>query len=198
MDVKSLAMILFSVILVDNIVLSKFLGICSFLGLTNDLKSANGMSLAVTFVMVVATAVTWPLYHLILDPLGLGFLDTLAFIIVIASTVQVIEAIIRKSMPALYKSMGIYLPLITTNCAILGIMFVNIESSYSFGESLVNGLGAGLGYMLAMFLFTGVRQKINQANPPKFLQGLPINLISAGLVSMSFFGFKGILENIFS
>lgn len=194
---QPLFMILFSVILVDNLVLSQFLGICSFLGLTKNLKSAMGMSLAVTFVMVVAAALTWPLYNLILLPLGLEFLANLVFIIVIASTVQIIEAIIHKSVPSLYEAMGIYLPLITTNCAILGIMFVNIESSYTFPEALVNGLGAGLGYMLAMFLFTGVRQRMEDANPPKFLEGLPLTLIAAGLVSLSFFGFKGMVSNIF-
>ncbi|MDD7401157.1 MAG: RnfABCDGE type electron transport complex subunit A [Eubacteriales bacterium] len=194
---KPLLMILFSVILVDNLVLSQFLGICSFLGLTKNLKSAMGMSLAVTFVMVVAAALTWPLYNLVLLPLGLEFLANLVFIIVIASTVQIIEAIIHKSVPSLYEAMGIFLPLITTNCAILGIMFVNIESSYSFPEALVNGLGAGLGYMLAMFLFTGVRQRMEDANPPKFLEGLPLTLIAAGLVSLSFFGFKGMVSNIF-
>ncbi len=194
---QPLFMILFSVILVDNLVLSQFLGICSFLGLTKNLKSAMGMSLAVTFVMVVAAALTWPLYNLVLLPLGLEFLANLVFIIVIASTVQIIEAIIHKSVPSLYEAMGIYLPLITTNCAILGIMFVNIESSYTFPEALVNGLGAGLGYMLAMFLFTGVRQRMEDANPPKFLEGLPLTLIAAGLVSLSFFGFKGMVSNIF-
>lgn len=194
---QPLLMILFGVILVDNLVLSQFLGICSFLGLTKNLKSAMGMSLAVTFVMVVAAALTWPIYNIILAPLGLDFLANLVFIIVIASTVQVIEAIIHKTVPALYEAMGIYLPLITTNCAILGIMFVNIESSYSFPEALVNGFGAGLGYMLAMFLFTGVRQRMEDAEPPKFLQGLPLTLIAAGLVSLSFFGFKGMLGNIF-
>lgn len=195
---KEFAMILFSVILVDNIVLSKFLGICSFLGLTTNLKNAMGMSVAVTFVMLVATALTWPIYHFVLFPLGLGFLANLIFILVIASVVQVIEAIIHKSIPALYDAMGIYLPLITTNCAILGIMFVNIESGYNFPQALVNGLGAGLGYMLAMFLFTGVRSRMEEADPPKFLKGLPLNLIAAGLVSLAFFGFKGMIENIFS
>ncbi len=190
--------ILFTVILVDNLVLSQFLGICSFLGLSKNLKDAMGMSVAVTFVMVVATALTFPLYFFVLQPLGLGFLSNLVFILVIASTVQVLEAIIHKSIPALYRAMGIYLPLITTNCAILGIMFVNVESYSNFAHALVNGLAAGLGYMLAMFLFVGVRQKLNEAKPPKFLEGLPITLISAGLVSMAFFGFKGMVENLFS
>lgn len=195
---KELMMILFSVILVDNLVLSQFLGICSFLGLTTNLKNAMGMSVAVTFVMVVSTALTWPIYHLLLAPAGLGYLANLIFILVIAATVQVIEAIIHKKLPPLYNAMGIYLPLITTNCAILGIMFVNIEEQYNFSQALINGLGAGLGYMLAMFLFTGVRSKMEEANPPKFLEGLPLTLIAASLVSLSFFGFKGLVENIFS
>lgn len=190
--------ILFTVILVDNLVLSQFLGICSFLGLSKNLKDAMGMSIAVTFVMVVATALTFPLYFLVLQPLGLGFLSNLVFILVIASTVQVLEAIIHKSIPALYRAMGIYLPLITTNCAILGIMFVNVENYTNFTHAIVNGLAAGLGYMLAMFLFVGVRQKLAEAEPPKCLQGLPITLISAGLVSMAFFAFKGMVENLFS
>lgn len=194
---KELMMILFSVILVDNLVLSKFLGICSFLGLTTSLKNAMGMSVAVTFTMVVATALTWPIYALVLEPLGIAYLENLVFILTIAAAVQIIEAIIHKSIPSLYKAMGIYLPLITTNCAILGIMFVNVDEGYNFGQSVMNALGAGLGYTLAMFLFTGVRSRLDNARVPKFLQGLPITLISASLVSVSFFGFKGMLENIF-
>ncbi|MDO5738113.1 MAG: RnfABCDGE type electron transport complex subunit A [Eubacteriales bacterium] len=194
---KTLLMILFSVILVDNLVLSKFLGICSFLGLTKNLKNSMGMSAAVTFVMLVATAVTYPIYHLLLAPLNLTYLDNLVFILVIASTVQVIEAIMHKLLPALYNALGIYLPLITTNCAILGVMFLNIDQELSFVQALVNGLGAGLGFMLAMFLFAGVRQRLEDAEPPEFLKGLPIALISAGIVSMSFMGFKGLVENLF-
>ncbi len=194
---KMFLMILISDILVDNLVLSKFLGICSFLGLTKNLKNSMGMSYAVTFVMLVATAITWPIYHFILAPLGMGYLQNVVFILVIASAVQIIEAIIRKSMPPLYRAMGIYLPLITTNCAILGVMFLNIDNAYSFIEALANGLGAGLGYLIAMFLFAGVREKLAEANPPKCLQGMPLALISAGLVSVSFFGFKGIVENLF-
>lgn len=194
---KTMLMILFSVILVDNLVLSKFLGICSFLGLTKNLKNSMGMSAAVTFVMIVATAVTWPLYHFVLAPLGLTYLDNLGFILVIASTVQVIEAIMQKTLPALYQALGIYLPLITTNCAILGVMFLNIEDALTFPQALVNGLGAGLGYMLAMFLFAGVRPRLEDAEPPEFLKGLPLALISAGIVSLSFMGFKGIVENLF-
>ena len=194
---KTLLMILFSVILVDNLVLSKFLGICSFLGLTKNLKNSMGMSLAVTFVMLVATAITHPIYHLLLAPLKLAYLDNLVFILVIASTVQVIEAIMHKTLPALYNALGIYLPLITTNCAILGVMFLNIDQELSFIQAMINGLGAGLGFMLAMFLFAGVRQRLEDAEPPEFLRGLPIALIAAGIVSLSFMGFKGIVENLF-
>ncbi len=194
---KTLLMILFSVILVDNLVLSKFLGICSFLGLTKNLKNSMGMSLAVTFVMLVATAITHPIYHLLLAPLKLAYLDNLVFILVIASTVQVIEAIMHKTLPTLYNALGIYLPLITTNCAILGVMFLNIDQELSFIQAMINGLGAGLGFMLAMFLFAGVRQRLEDAEPPEFLRGLPIALIAAGIVSLSFMGFKGIVENLF-
>lgn len=194
---KIFLMILLSSILIDNLVLSKFLGICSFLGLTKNLKNSMGMSYAVTFVMLVATAVTWPLYHWVLAPLNMGYLQNVVFILVIASTVQAIEAIIRKSLPPLYRAMGIFLPLITTNCAILGVMFINIDKNYSFLEAMANSLGAGLGYLVAMFLFAGVREKLTQANPPKFLQGMPLALISAGIISVSFFGFKGIIENLF-
>ncbi len=194
---KIFFMILLSSILVDNLVLSKFLGICSFLGLTKNLKNSMGMSYAVTFVMLVATAVTWPIYHFILAPFNMGYLQNVVFILVIASTVQAIEAIVRKTMPPLYRAMGIFLPLITTNCAILGVMFINIDKSYNFLEALANGLGAGLGYLVAMFLFAGVREKLAQTNPPKFLQGIPLALISAGIVSVSFFGFKGVIENLF-
>lgn len=195
---KMLFMILFSVILVDNLVLSKFLGICAFVGMTKDLKSSMGMSVAVTFVMFVGSCVTYPVYALLLQPLGIAYLSNLVFILVIASTVQVIEAILRKALPPLYQAMGIYLPLITTNCAILGIMFLNIDLEYSFIQSVFNSVGAGLGFMLAMFLFAGVRQRMEAGNPPKFLKGLPIAMIAAGLVSVAFFGFKGMVENLFS
>ena len=195
---KAMLMILFSMILVDNYVLSKFLGICSFLGLTRELKSAMGMSFAVTFVMLVATAVTWPIYMFVLAPNSIEYLHIVIFILVIASIVQVLEAVIKKIMPPLYLAMGIYLPLITTNCAILAVTIESIDAGYSFAQSMVNALGAGLGFMLAMFLFTGVRHKIEQGNPPKFLKGLPITLIAASIVSVSFFGFKGLLENLFA
>lgn len=190
-------MILFSMILVNNIVLAKFLGICSFLGLTKDLKNSMGMSMAVIFVMLVATGLTYPIHHGLLTRWNLEYLDTVVFILVIASAVQVIEAIMRKAMPALYQALGIYLPLITTNCAILGIMISNISEDYGFLQAMVASLGAGLGYTLAMFLFAGVVNKLKAANPPKFMEGMPLTLMSSGIVSVAFFGFKGIIESLF-
>ncbi len=189
--------ILFSVILIDNLVLSRFLGVCSFIGLTKDLKNAMGMSIAVIFVMMVATGITYPIYWSILEPISLGYLQTVIFILVIASVVQVLEAIIRKVFPPLYKAMGIFLPLITTNCAILGVMLINIQEIYNFGSAMMSSFGAGVGYMLAMFLFTGVRSKMEKADIPDFLQGLPITLMAASIVSVSFMGFKGVIENLF-
>ncbi len=189
--------ILFSVILIDNLVLSRFLGVCSFIGLTKDLKNAMGMSIAVIFVMMVATGITYPIYWSILEPISLGYLQTVIFILVIASVVQVLEAIIRKVFPPLYKAMGIFLPLITTNCAILGVMLINIQEIYNFGSAMMSSFGAGVGYMLAMFLFTGVRSKMEKADIPEFLQGLPITLMAASIVSVSFMGFKGVIENLF-
>lgn len=193
-----LLIILFSAILVDNFVLSKFLGICPFLGVSNSLKTAMGMSMAVIIVMELATALTWPIYTFALKPFGLGYMQTLLFILVIAALVQIIETIMKKSMPPLYRSLGIYLPLITTNCAVLGVTVLNIDKSYGFGQSMVNSLGGGLGFMLALFLFSGVRSKVDHADVPKALKGLPITLVSASLVSISFFGFKGLIEKLFA
>ncbi len=192
-----IAKILFTVILINNIVLSQFLGVCSFLGLTTNLKNSMGMSLAVVFVMVVSSAITYPIYTYLLVPNNLEYLQTVVFILIIASAVQVLEAIIKKSMPPLYKAMGIYLPLITTNCAILGIMLLNIQESYTFVQAIINGFGAGVSFMLAMFLFAGVRQKMSEANIPEFFKGMPSVLVAAAIVSVSFNGFKGVIENIF-
>lgn len=195
---KEFLLILFSVILIDNLVLSRFLGVCSFLGLTKSVKNAMGMSVAVIFVMLVATAVTYPIYWDLLEPVGLGYLQTVVFILVIASVVQVLEAVIRKAFPPLYRAMGIYLPLITTNCAILGVMLINIQETYSFLAAMMSSLGAGVGYMLAMFLFAGVREKMDKADIPAFMEGLPSTLMAAAIVSVSFMGFKGVIENLFS
>ncbi len=194
---REMMIILFSAILVDNFVLSKFLGICSFLGVSKNLKTAMGMSGAVILVMVASAAITWPIQYYLLNSLGLGYLQTLVFILVIAALVQMIEMVMKKAMPPLYNALGIFLPLITTNCAVLGVAILNINKTYSFVESLVNAFGAGVGYTLALFLFSGVRSRVDKADVPKALKGLPITLIAASLVSVSFFGFKGLVENLF-
>ena len=192
-----LASIFFTMILVENYVLVKFLGICPFLGVSKKLDSAVGMSLAVTFVMVMATAATWPLYKLILEPNGMGYLQTIVFILVIAILVQLLENFLKKFIPALYAALGVYLPLITTNCAILGVTILNIDNGYNFIESIVCAAGAGIGFLLAMVLFSGVRRKVEAAKPPKCFEGLPITLVAAAMTSMSFMGFGGIVSAIF-
>ena len=189
--------ILLTGILTENFVLSKFLGICPFLGVSKKLNTAVGMSAAVIFVMVLSTAVTYPINQFLLVKNGLEYLQTLVFILVIAALVQLVEIALKKFLPALYNSLGIYLPLITTNCAVLGVVLLNIDKSYSFWRSIVNSLGAGLGFMLAMVLFAGVRERLESCEVPKFLQGLPITLIAASLVSVSFLGFTGIVEGMF-
>lgn len=192
-----LASIFFTMILVDNYVLAKFLGICPFLGVSKKLDSAVGMSLAVTFVMVMATAATWPLYMGILAPNGLEYLQTIVFILVIAILVQLLENFLKKFIPALYKSLGVYLPLITTNCTILGVTILNLDNGYSFPESIVCAAGAGIGFLVAMVLFSGVRRKVEQAIVPECFKGLPITLVAAAMMSLSFMGFGGIVEAIF-
>ena len=192
-----LVFIFFSMILTNNYVLVKFLGICPFLGVSKKLDSAVGMSAAVTFVMVVATLATWPVYTYLLEPNGLAYLQTIVFILVIAILVQLLETVMKKFMPPLYKALGIYLPLITTNCTILGVTILNLDSGYSYLESIVCALGAGLGFMLAMVLFSGVRKRLEDAQPPKCFEGLPITLVAASIVSLSFTGFGGLIENIF-
>jgi len=202
-----LAMIFFSMILVDNYVLVKFLGICPFLGVSKKLNSAFGMSCAVIFVMTLATAVTWPIQTYLLTPMDpatgklrwdLGYLQTIVFILIIAVLVQLVETIMKKYMPPLHKALGVYLPLITTNCAVLGVTILNIDNGYSFIESIVCAVGAGVGFMLAMVLFSGVRKRLEDAKPPKCFEGLPITLVAASFTSISFMGFGGIIENIFS
>ena len=197
-----LAMIFLTMVFVDNYVLVQFLGICPFLGVSKKLNSAVGMSVAVIFVMVLATAVTFPLYVYLLEPNGLGYLNTIAFILIIATLVQLVETVLKKFIPSLYKALGVYLPLITTNCAILGVTLLNIdnitENGYGFLESVVCAAGAGVGFMLAMVLFAGVRQRLEEANPPKPFEGLPITLVSASMVSLSFMSFGGIIEAIFN
>lgn len=191
---KSILVILLSAMLTDNFVLSKFMGICPFLGVSKKLDSATGMGLAVTFVMICASAVTYPIHHGILVPAGLEYLDTVVFILVIALFVQLVEMILRKSIPALYKSLGVYLPLITTNCAVLGAAVLNIDNNYTFVQSIVNSIGAGLGFMLALVIFSGVRKKMEYADIPEAFKGVPATLIAASIVSVSFMGFSGLFS----
>ncbi len=195
---KSLVVILLSSVLVNNYVLSRFLGICPFLGVSKKLNSAVGMGFAVIFVMVMATLVTYPIQTL-LDKNGLGYMQTIVFILVIASLVQLVEMILKKFIPSLHKSLGVYLPLITTNCAVLGVTINNInEHNYSFLESIVNSIGCGLGFLLAMVLFSGIRAKIRDSEIPESFKGLPATLIAASFVSLAFFGFAGIVDNLFA
>ena len=184
--------ILIGGLLVNNFVLSQFLGICPFLGVSKKLNSAVGMSLAVIFVMLMATAATWPIYHFLLKPKDLAYLQTIVFILIIAALVQLVEIALKRFLPPLYKALGIYLPLITTNCAVLGVTILNIDQGYGFVQSLVNALGAGGGFLLAMVMFAGVRERLESADIPKGLKGLPITLVSASLVSVSFLGFQGL------
>ena len=191
---KEMIIILLSGILTQNFVLSKTLGICPFLGVSKKLNSAVGMSVAVTFVMVLATCATWPIQNYLLDPNELGYMQTIVFILVIAALVQLVEMILKKFIPPLYQALGIYLPLITTNCAVLGVTVLNINEAYSFGQSIVNALGAGLGFLLAMVLFAGVRSRMENMDVPESFKGLPITLIAASIVSMSFLGFAGVVD----
>lgn len=193
---KEMMIILVSAILVDNFVLAKFMGICPFLGVSKKIDSALGMSAAVTFVMVMASAVTFPIYQ-ILNNNGLGYLKTVAFILVIATFVQLLEIVLKKFMPPLYKALGVYLPLITTNCAVLGVTVLNIDNGYNFLQSIVNALGAGLGFTLALILFSGVRQKMENTDIPKAFKGLPITLIAAAILAVSFVGFSGVVDGLF-
>lgn len=195
---KEMMIILVGSILVNNFVLAKFMGICPFLGVSKKLDSAVGMSAAVTFVMLLATAVTHPIQRFILDRFNMGYLQTIVFILVIAALVQLVETILKKYIPSLYQSLGIYLPLITTNCAVLGVAILNIDEGYTFGQALVSALGAGLGFLLAMVLFSGVRSRVDAAtNVPKHFRGLPVTLIAASIVSVAFMGFTGVVEGLF-
>jgi len=194
---RTLIIILLTSVLVNNYVLSRFLGICPFLGVSKKLNQAVGMGVAVIFVMLMATAATWPIQTYLLDRFGLGYMRTIVFILVIAALVQLVEMVLKRYIPALHASLGIYLPLITTNCAVLGVTINNINDGFNFLESMVSSLGAGLGFLLAMVLFAGVRSRLEEAKPPKCFQGLPITLVSASIVALSFFGFAGIVDGIF-
>ena len=196
MTAKSLILILMSGVLVNNYVLQKFLGICPFLGVSKKFDQASGMGIAVTFVMLCATAVTYPLQTFVLTPLKLEYLQTIVFILVIAALVQFVELVLKKFLPALHKSLGVYLPLITTNCAVLGVAINNVTDGYNFLESMFSSLGVGLGFLFAMVLFAGVRSRIENCPSPKPFRGLPVTLIAAAIVSLAFYGFAGIVETI--
>lgn len=191
---KSLIVILLSAMLTDNFVLAKFMGICPFLGVSKKLDSASGMGIAVTFVMICATIVTYPIHHFILVPNNLAYLDTLVFILVIALFVQLVETAMKKLLPPLYKSLGVYLPLITTNCAVLGVTVLNIDNGFTFVQSIGNALGGGLGFLLALVIFSGVRRKMEYADIPETFKGVPATLIAASIVSLSFMGFSGLFS----
>ena len=189
--------ILMTSVLVNNYVLVRFLGICPFLGVSKKLNQAVGMGTAVTFVMLMATAVTYPVYAYLLLPNDMTYMRTIVFILVIAALVQLVEIILKKYIPSLHKSLGIYLPLITTNCAVLGVTINNINDGFTFAESMVSSLGCGLGFLLAMVLFSGLRSRINERNIPTPFRGLAVTLIAASFISLAFMGFSGIVENIF-
>ena len=197
MDFSTFIVIMMGAALVNNYVLNRFLGICPFLGVSKDIKSALGMSFAIIFVMIMATAATWPIQMFLLEPHGLGFLQIVAFIIIIAALVQLTEIVLKRYIPALYKSLGVYLPLMTTNCAIIAVTITNITEGFGFFASLINALGAGLGFLLAMVLFSGIRTYTDSANPPASFKGMPLALISAAILSLAFFGFAGVSENLF-
>ena len=184
-------MIMFTAILTQNFIFSRFYGCCPFLGVSDKPSTALGMGMAVTFVMTLSSAATWGVYHYLLAPFGLEFLKTIAFILVIATLVQFIEMFLKKYVPTLYSALGIYLPLITTNCAVLGAALVNIDEGYTFLESVVFGFSAAVGFTMAICVFAGVRERLNFADPPKAFRGFPLLLISAGLAAMAFSGFSG-------
>ena len=195
---KQIIIIILSSVLINNYVLRQFLGICPFLGVSKKLNQSVGMGISVTLVMMVATAVTWPIQYYVLDTFGLGYMQTIVFILVIAALVQMIEILLKKFIPTLHKGLGVYLPLITTNCAVLGVTINNITDGYNFLESLVSSLGCGLGFMLAMILFSGLRSKIDESGIPESFRGLACTLIAASFISLAFFGFDGIVDNLFA
>ena len=195
---KTLIVILLSSVLVNNYVLSRFLGICPFLGVSKKLGQAVGMGISVTAVMLLATAATWPIQYLLLEPLGLGYMQTIIFILVIASLVQMVELLLKKFSPVLHKGLGVYLPLITTNCAVLGVAINNITDGYDFLESMVSSLGCGLGFLLAMVLFSGIRSRIDESKVPAPFRGLAVTLIAASFLSLAFMGLAGIVDTLFA
>ena len=197
-EFKTLIVILLSSVLVNNYVLSRFLGICPFLGVSKKLNQATGMGIAVTLVMLIATAVTYPIQYYVLNTMGLEYMQTIVFILVIAALVQLIEVVLKKISPALHKGLGVYLPLITTNCAVLGVTINNITDGYNFVQSIVSALGCGLGFMLAMVLFSGLRSRIDESEIPGSFRGLGATLIAASFISLAFFGFAGVVDKLFA
>ncbi|MGE5494246.1 MAG: electron transport complex subunit RsxA [Burkholderiales bacterium] len=193
MDFSRILLILVSTILVNNFVLYKILGICPFIGVSKRVETALGMGLAVTFVMGLASVISYLVQYYILNPLNIGYLQTIAFILVIAALVQLVEMMLQKSVPALYKALGIYLPLITTNCAVLGVAIININENYTLLESLINGVGGALGFLVAIVLFAGIRERMEFAPIPEPLKDFPIALISSGLMATAFLGFQGLI-----
>lgn len=193
MSAAGLFVILVSGILVNNFVLSRFLGICPFLGVSRQVETSIGMSMAVTFVMTLASVMTYLVQHIILVPLGLEYLQTIAFILVIAALVQFVEMVVQKVSPSLYKALGVYLPLITTNCAVLGLTILNIQYEYNLIQTIVNAIGASLGFGLAIVLFAGIRERLEISDVPDVFKGFPIALVTASLMSIAFLGFSGLV-----
>ena len=199
---KQLLAIFLTAILTENYILDKFLGICPFLGVSKKRDSAIGMSIAVTIVMVISTAVTWPIYYYVLVPNGLAYLETIVFILVIAFLVQFIETVLKKYVPSLYNALGVYLPLITTNCAVLGVTMLVLDkhaadpATFGYAQALVNSFGAGIGFLVALVMFSGVRERIELNDIPKFWKGLPITLVAASLTAVSFLGFQGLVSGM--
>ena len=190
---KSLIVILLSSVLVNNYVLSRFLGICPFLGVSKKLDQATGMGISVTAVMLIASAVTWPIQHLLLDPAGLGYMQTIVFILVIAALVQMVEIVLRKVSPALYRALGIFLPLITTNCAVLGVAILMVQKEFSLVTGVIYSAATALGFALALVLFAGIRERLEMEDTPEGMRGVPIALITAGLLAMAFMGFANVV-----
>jgi len=191
---KEYILLIVGAVLVNNFVLTRFLGICPFLGVSKSISTAGGMGGAVIFVITCASGVTWLFQRFILDPMGLGYLQTIAFILVIATFVQFVELVMKKTTPALHRGLGIYLPLITTNCCVLAVAVINIQANYTLLQSLAFGFGASSGFALALIIFTGLREKIDRANPPQSMRGTAIALVTAGLLSMAFMGFAGLVK----
>ncbi|HHU79207.1 MAG TPA: electron transport complex subunit RsxA [Clostridiales bacterium] len=197
MDVDYLGkifIILLSSILINNFILSRFLGICPFLGVSQKISTAVGMGAAVTFVMALASVITYLAHYFLLEPLGMEYMQTLAFILIIAALVQFVEMVIQKTSPSLYQALGVYLPLITTNCAVLGVAILNINEKYDLFQTLINGIGGALGFTLAIVLFAGIRERLETADIPEPFKGFPIAMITAGLMSVAFLGFQGLIK----